>query len=300
MWFRNLRLYRLPADWGMNASRLNELLAARPLAPCGSQDMHSQGWVYPREEGEFVHGVHGRWLLALGAEDKLLPVTVIRQVAQERAAKIEAEQGRKVGRKELRDLREAVTQELLPRAFTRRRTTWAYVDPAAGWLVVDAGADAKADEFVESLLRAVGDLPLRALHSQISPTAAMTDWLAAGEPPAGFTVDDDLELRAAASERSAIRYVRHALEGREIRQHIADGKLAVRLGLTWNDRIAFVLTDKLQLKRLAFLDILQEQAEQAAETADEQFDVDFALMGGELARLLTDLLTALGGEAKPV
>ncbi len=300
MWFRNLRLYRLSPDWGMTAARLGELLAGNPLIRCGSQDMRSQGWVYPRQEGEFVHAVHNRWLLALGVEDKLLPTTVIRQVSQERAAAIEAEQGRKVGRKELRDLREQVTHELLPRAFSRRRTTWGYIDPALGWLVVDAGSDAKADEFIEGLLRAVGEMPLRALNTQVSPAAAMTDWLSAGDPPAGFTIDQDLELRAAATEQAAIRYVRHALEGKEIQQHIADGKLATKLGMTWNDRVAFVLTEKLHLKRLAFLDILKEEAEQSAQDADEQFDVDFALMAGELARMLDDLVIALGGEAKPV
>jgi recombination associated protein RdgC len=69
--------------------------------------------------------------------------------------------------------------------------------------------------------------------------------------------------------------------------------------MTWNDRVSFVLTDKLHIKRLAFLDVLKEQAEQSGATAEEQFDGDFALMTGELAHLFTDLLVALGGEMKP-
>jgi recombination associated protein RdgC len=296
MWFRNLRLYRLSSDWNRDPQQFNDLLAKQPLARCGSFDMVSRGWVFPKD-GDFVHRVNGQWLLALGIEQKLLPTTVIRQVAQERAAQIEAEQARKVGRKELRDLRDAVAQELMPKAFTRRRTTWGWVDPINGWLVVDAGSDAKADEFIEVLLRSVGEVRLRPLNTQLSPSSAMTEWLAAGEPPVGFTIDDDLELRSAATGQSAIRYVRHSLDG--VAEHLAKGEIATKLGMTWNDRISFVLTDKLQVKRLAFLDILQEQAEQSAEDADEQFDVDFALMAGELARLFDDLLVALGGEAKP-
>lgn len=298
MWFRNLRIFRLPPGWGMDSKQFNDLLAKQPLARCGSLDMQSRGWVYPSAEGGFVHEVNRQWLLALGVEQKLLPTTVIRQVTQERVEQIEAEQNRKVGRKEIRDLRDRVAQELLPRAFTRRRTTWAWVDPVNGWLAVDAGSDAKADEFIEVLLRTLGDVRLRPLQTQLSPSSAMTEWLASGEPPAGFTIDDDLELRASASGQSAIRYVRHALEGQEIRQHIANGKIVTKLGVTWSDRVSFVLAEKMQIKRLAFLDVLKDEAEQSAQEASEQFDVDFALMAGELHKMLGDLLVALGGEAK--
>ncbi len=298
MWFRNLRIYRLAADWKQGPEQLNDQLAKNLLKRCSGLDMISRGWVYAKHD-TFVHSVNKQWLVALGVEQKLLPASVIRQETQERMAIIEAEQDRKVGRKEMRDLRDAVTQELLPKAFSRKRTTWGWIDPTNGWLMVDAGSDAKADEFVEVLLHSVDDIQLRPLQTEVSPISAMTGWLATGEAPANFTIDDDLELRAAASAQSAIRYVKHALEGKEIQQHISDGKIATKLGLTWNDKVSFVLNDKLQLKRLAFLDVLKEEAEQSAREADEQFDVDFALMAGELNLLLPDLLLALGGEVKP-
>lgn len=298
MWFRNLRVFRVSPGWNKDAGHLNGLLAQHPLHRCGSLAMQSRGWVYPRD-GEFVHAVNRQWLIALGVEQKLLPATVIRQVTQERVAQLEAEQARVLGSKEVRDLRDSITLELLPRAFTRRRTTWGWMDPLNGWLVLDAASDAKADEFMEALLRSLGEVQIRPLQSATSPASAMTGWLAAGEPPAGFTLDDDLELRSTVSGQSAIRYVHHDLEGKEIRQHIANGKVATRLGMTWNDRISFVLNDQLQIKRLAFLDILAEDAERSSRDAEEQFDLDFVLMAGELNRLFNDLLIALDGEAKP-
>jgi recombination associated protein RdgC len=93
-----------------------------------------------------------------------------------------------------------------------------------------------------------------------------------------------------------VRYVKHSLEGEEIRQHIEAGKVVTRLAMTWNDRISFVLDDNLQIKRLAFLDILKEQADGQADNEDERFDIDFTLMSGEVAQLLDDLLGSLGGE----
>ena len=210
MWFRNLRLYRLHRKLDIDLAGLDERLSRRPLARCGSFDMVSRGWVFPRGEGSFVHAVNRQWLLALGVEQKLLPTTVIRQTAQERAAAIEAEQGRKVGRKEMRDIFERVSEELMPKAFTQRRTTWAWLDPLHGWLAVDAGSDARADEFMETLLSTLDDISPRPLQTQVSPIAAMTGWLAGGEAPAGFTLDSDLELRAA-SEAQAVGMHRPAL-----------------------------------------------------------------------------------------
>ena len=74
------------------------------------------------------------------------------------------------------------------------------------------------------------------------------------------------------------------------------GKLPTRLALTWDDRISFILSEKLEIKRLTFLDLLKEEAEKSAEHADEQFDADFALMTGELSRFLPQIVEALGGE----
>jgi recombination associated protein RdgC len=300
MWFRNLRLYRLPVGLKLELAEFEAMLAKRPLARCGSFEMVSRGWVFPHQDGTFVHAVNRQWLVALGVEQKLLPASVIRQTAQERAAEIESTQGRKVGRKEMRDLVERVAEELMPKAFSQRRTAWAWIDPLGGWLVLDAGSDARADEFMETLMDCVSGLAPRPLQTQVSAMSAMTNWLAANDAPAGFTLDSDLELRSASESQSAIRYVRHGIDGPEIAAHIAAGKLVTKLGMTWNDRISFVLTDKLHLKRLAFLDILREQSAQEIESGTEQLDADFALMAGELSALFNDLLIALGGEQKPI
>lgn len=300
MWFKNLQIYRL-RNCTIAASQLEEALAMHALQGCGSMDMQSRGWIAPRKDGDaLVHALNGQMLVALGVEQKLLPASVINQYAQARADEIEEESGTRPGRKQMREIRERVAEELMPRAFTRRRTTHAWIDPVGGWFVVDAANAAKADELIEALLKSVPDLSLALVKTQASPSSAMTGWLAAGEAPGGFTIDRDCELRAPGEEKSTVRYVRHPLESEQIRNHIEAGKQVTRLAMTWGDRISFVLHENLQVKRLAFLDILKEQSEQNAETAAEQFDADFAIMAGELARFLPDLVEALGGEAPSV
>lgn len=294
MWFKNLQLYRLPKNWADNTAKLEEQLSTLTLQPCSACDLQSIGWVAPRDGGTLVHSVNRQWLLALGIEQKLLPASVVKQFANDKAKEIEENEGRRVGRKEMRDLREAMTIELLPRAFVRRRTTFGWIDPVNGWLAIDAASPAKAEEFLEHLRKSVDQLPAKLLQVTQSPSSAMTGWVAEGEAPSHFTLDQDLELRSA--EKATVRYVKHTLEGEEIRQHIAEGKVVTRLAMTWGDRISFLLNENLQIKRLSFLDLLKEQADSQAENEDERFDIDFTLMTGEVAQLLNDLLEALGGE----
>lgn len=298
MWFRNLQIYRLADDWQWTIERFAEQLAHAAFRPCGALDMQSQGWVPPRgETGEFLLGINRHWLLALGTEQKLLPTSVVRQYAQTRIAELEAAQGYKVGKRQAREIHEHITAELLPRALARRRLTYAWIDGTSRWLGIDAASPAKAEAVIDQLKLTLDDLPLKLFRTRKAPATAMTAWLADGEAPAGFSIDRDCELRALGEEKSVVRYVRHPLDNLEIRHHLEAGKSATRLALTWRDRISFVLTENLQIKRLAFLDSLKESAEQHTERGDDAFETDFALMSGELPLLLADLSAALDGEA---
>jgi recombination associated protein RdgC len=296
MWFKNLVFHRLPADWTVSAAELEGQLAARTLQPCGPFEMSCRGWVPVTGGGRLLHTVNGQYMIALGVNQKLLPGSIIRQVAEERAEIQAREQGFPLGRKQMRDMRARVADELRARALTRRRITRAWIDPAAGWFAVDAAGIARAETVVEALGDALGSFAPRAIDTDRAPHTAMTSWLARGEAPMRFSIDDDLELRAADKSKAVIRYTRHPLDGKEIQAHLGSGKYPTRLGLTWNDRVSFVLTDKLQVKRLEFLEMSKDPMQEDEVDPAEQFDIDFAVMAGELASLLKDLTQVLGRE----
>ncbi len=223
---------------------------------------------------------------------------MVNEVAADKAEAIEAQQGFKPGRKQMKEIKEAVLQELLPRAFTRRRRVFAWIDPVGGWLVIDAASPARAEEVLDALRDSLDELPVKMVRTTLSPVSVMTGWLAANEAAGNFTIDLDCELRAVTDEKAAVRYVRHALDGKDVQDHLAAGKLPTRLALTFDDRISFILTEKMEIKRVAFLDVIKEEAERQADAADMQMEADFALMSGELARLIPALLEVLGGEEK--
>jgi len=295
--FRNALVYRIEPGWQLDVDALDEQLARMRFTPGTSVQSQSVGWVPALEQGRLAHAVGGQVLLTLRTEKKLLPASVVNQFARARAQELEERQGFKPGRRQLREIKEAVTDELIPKAFSIFRDTRVWIDAAGGWLVVDSSSPTRAEEVIGLLAKSLDPFPLRPLQVREAPAAAMTGWLAADEAPAGFAVDQDAELQSGGESRAAIRYLRESIDAADVRRHIAAGKRCTRLALTWNDRVAFVLTEAMALKRITPLDVLKEGADDAADAA-ERFDSDFALMAGELSRLLADLVQALGGEAK--
>jgi len=65
----------------------------------------------------------------------------------------------------------------------------------------------------------------------------------------------------------------------------------------WQDRIEFLLDDKLAIKRLRFSELVQEQADEIeADDVATRSDVDFSIMVVELSGFFKALMNALGGE----
>lgn len=292
-------IYRLVAGWPTDLSALDDVLGKAQFVECGVSQEKSVGWVEPRghAHGPMVEVIGGQWLLKLTMEVKVVPGSVVKRKVQEQLDHIESTTGRKPGKKEKREISEDARLSLLPMAFSKQSSVQVWVDPAAGLLLTDAGSQAKADEVMTWLIKAVDGLVVQLVNTQTSPASAMSGWLSTKEPPQSFSVDRECELKAADESRAVVRYTRHALDTDEVSQHIAMGKVPTRLAMTWSDRVSFVLTEALQLKKIAFLEsVFEGAASSPADGKDDNYDADVAIATGELRKLIPDLLEALGGE----
>ena len=288
-------VYRIAPAWSSTLEQLEARLQEAPFVECGLTQEKSVGWTSPRGDahGALVESVGGQWILKLKMESKAVPGSVITRKVRERVAQIELATGRKPGKKETRDLKDETRLDLLPMAFTKQGAVLVWIDPVARLLVIDAASQGKADEVLTSLAKAMDGLGAMLLQTAISPVAAMSDWLLSQEPPAGFTVDRECELKAADDSKAVVRYSRHALDIEEVQQHISSGKLPTRLAMTWEGRVSFLLTETLQIKKLQFVDgVFQDDASIGK---DDRFDADAAIATGEIRKLIPDLLAALGG-----
>ncbi|MDR2325510.1 MAG: recombination-associated protein RdgC [Acidovorax sp.] len=293
--FKNLIIYRIASNAAFGLSALEEALQKTPFTPCGATQEKSVGWVPPRgeEHGLLAESVGGQWVLRFFAESRAVPASVLNRKVAEKAEAIEKEFGRKPGKKEKQELKDEVKLDLLPLAFPKQSAIWVWIDPRASLLVLDTGSQARADEVVTLLVEGLQGFGVALLDTQTSPQAAMAHWLLTQEPPAGFSIDRECELKAADESKAVVRYGRHPLDIAEVKEHVEHGKLPTKLAMTWDDRVSFVLTDGLQLKKLAFLDSVLDEA------GDEGgFDTDVAIATGELGRLIPDLIEILGGEGR--
>jgi recombination associated protein RdgC len=235
--------------------------------------------------------------MKLVVEQRVVPSAVVKRRVDERAAQIEQATGRKPGKKQQKELKEEVLLDLLPQAFTKQAAIRVWLNPKDRLLMIDASSPAKADDVVTQLVKAAEGLALTPLHTAQSPAAAMSEWLTTGDAPAGFSIDRECELKSPDESKSAVRYARHALDIEEVRQHIAGGKVPTQLALTWQGRVSLLLTEAMQVKKIAFLEGVFEGGSKPKK--DEAFEADAAIATGELGKLIPDLIDALGGEHQP-
>lgn len=303
MWFRNLLVYRLTQPVDLSIATLEAALASKPARPCASQELTTYGFVAPFGKGPdapLVHASQGFLLISTRKEERILPGSVVRDALKEKVEEIETAQMRKVYKKERDQLKDEIVQTLLPRAFLRRSGTFAAIAPAQGLILVDASSPRRAEDLLSTLREALGSLPVRPVTVKQAPSSVLTQWLKSGETQNDFFVLDECELRDTHEDGGVVRCKRQDLAGDEIQLHLSSGKLVTQLALAWQDKLSFVLDDKLTIKRLRFEELLQEQAEQdGGDDADAQFDASFVLMMLTLMEFIPALLEALGGEDIP-
>ncbi len=163
MWFRNLLVYRLTQDLQLDADSLEKALGEKPARPCASQELTTYGFTAPFGKGPdapLVHVSQDFFLISARKEERILPGSVVRDALKEKVDEIEAQQMRKVYKKERDQLKDEIVQTLLPRAFIRRSSTFAAIAPSLGLILVDSASAKKAEDLLSTLREALGSLPV--------------------------------------------------------------------------------------------------------------------------------------------
>lgn len=296
--FKNAVIFRFRAAALPATALIEEQLNKRRFAPCGASQMESYGWVRPRGEkhSPLLEVVGGQYILNLMTESKVLPASVVKEELAKRLARIEQDTGKRPKGKLAKQIKEEVIQALLPKAFTKKKTTRMWICPSGKFILVEAGTVKAAERIITELHKAVTEIDsnfaVGELRTLNSPALSMSTWLTTQEAPESFTVDRECELKSPSEDKASVKYSRHTLEIAQIVEHIQQGKVPTKLALTHDSRVSFVLDDKMALKKIELLDVVIEDA--GNDTTG--FDADVAIFTGEISKLIPDLIKALGGE----
>lgn len=292
MWFKQVtpfRVFELPEK-----RYLDESLGNSWFTEPQGLDWFTEGFIHPTAFSDTaVSEAEKTMLIALKREEKVLPSAAIKHKLDEQVVKIQTAEGRNVGRKEKHELREAIIDDLLPKALIKSSRTYGLF--AGEWLFVDTANRRKAENLLTKLREALGGLPAQQPLIRQSPSALMTNWLLQGEAQGRFVLDYDVTLVGAGDVAPKVKISRKDLTAEDVVQHAQNGMTVTELGLVWNDRVAFILTQDLTLKRIQWLDVVQEEAEGSCDDAESMAYATQLLMAAALSVILGELVDLLGG-----
>jgi len=312
MFFKNLTIFRLTENIGsyfktenINAlpDELSDKLWDMAFLPCGLHSESSIGFVPPVSpvftgEDSMTHAANGYIMFCVKTQKKVLPSSAVNEVFNEKKSLLETEKGRKLSAKERRELKDNIVFELLPKALTTSKLTYAYIDVKGGFIIIDTSSSSVAEDLLSLLRKCLGSLACVPLNPLLNSSVIMTEWLTTQTAPSFTSIEFDVVLKSIDEDKSVIRCKNQEMFCDEIRTHLDAGKQVTSLAIGYYDRLSFTLDDTLTVKKLKFLDAVHADLSHDAETPEQRFDADFAIMTGELTQFINAMIGWFGGLLK--
>lgn len=262
------------------------------------------GLIKPLGE-DIIHELDGAAsLLTVQFNERMLPGKVRDEKLQIRKDKLEAQEGRKLTKKEYAELREEIEFDLLPKAFIRRvQVPVLFVHP--NLMFVCTGSQKRADDTV-SLLCAVFDKLEPRKIATVKPLLGMLTTLACAEQETDelyFGAAKSAVLKGTGEEKKTIRIKDRDIYGHEVVALLETSdydvtELAINVVHRGDELLSMSLTDSFIFKRCALSGV---------ESAKHKDDAHaFAWLSAQTYKqVLTEIIVLLGGlapvkqEAKP-
>ena len=294
MWYKNAIIYLLPEGCPSEAD-LDEKLEQAAFTHCFGFCWFSDGFAPPTPfSSDFVFTAQNSNRVCLKHEEKVLPSATVRDLVNRTVAEIQEAEARNVGRKEKQQLKEQITDDLLPHALTQSRRTEAIFDTERGFLLVNEASDKRAEQMLIKLREALVGLKVAMPQTRESPSSLMTEWLLSGAAEGGFELGFNVLMQGVEDVAPKVKISKKDLTHPEVIQHAKNGMKVVELELEWREQISFTLTQNFTLKRIQFLDVLQEEAEQGDDAASLMFASQI-IMVEALGEMINELVNLLGG-----
>lgn len=289
---------------------LNEALQTHPARAPAATEFSCSGWVEPithpkpidredptlleeKEEPSLVYPLSKHLLLiALEESERILPPKVIRRELDKRIAEIESSQLRKVYKKERDQIKDDITQGLLPRAFVKSERIRAMIDTQRNLIWVEAGRT-KAERLLSLLREALGSLAVRVPTVRIAPSATMTEWVREQQVSVDLSIMDCAIYQDPDRDGKAT-LVRQDLSAQPSQDLLCEGKIVTRLNLNFQNSVYFTFDEDMSFKAMLF-DGAEFDGAEETEDAEAMTHAIMYLQGKLLGQMFDHLTEQLGG-----
>lgn len=297
MLFKAVRIYELTSSINSSPSTFAEKLQALEYRPCLPSMPSSMGWVPPLDEegAPLARGLNGCIMMCLKIEEKILPASVVGDALKEKIKKIETNEARRVRAKEKLMHKEEMVITLLPRAFSKYSLIYGYVDTQNGWLIINSTSPKKLELFLSMFKKSVGDVVEEIEFNK--PSATTTQWLKTNDYPQAFAIEKTCTMQDPNQQNRVIRCQQQDLFAPSIQSLLKDGCEVIQLGLTWHDRLNFILTEDFAIRTIRLAEDDLAEINDEIETKGQKFDADFIMMMEMFRGLFTDLLKIFAKDA---
>lgn len=297
MLFKNLSLYRITEKLAIGQPELNEALQNRPFVPCGSQDWSRKGFVTPIDRtDELTLSIGNCHLMALKIQEKVLPAAAVAEALTEKVAEIEAKENRIIGRKERKQLKDQVTQELLPRALTKSKLIFGYLDLNQDLLIINSASASASEEYIGALRDALNSLPVIPMETNRPLSSTFSTWVL-DKVPEGINLNGGC-LMIDPESGAKVTVSEHDLTNEAFCNLLHEGHVIEKLSVRLPDEVTFTLTKDLRVSKMKFVDAaLMAGRSEDNETTSDVARADFMILIGMVSRMLAMILAECGGEA---
>lgn len=236
-----------------NPEALADHLEKHQFTECMETQLRSIGFV-PVTDGNLVERFAGGFAFRVRVDDKIIPSAAIKVAVDKAVHVVEDATGRKVGKKERREIKDGVMIDLARRALVKTTASViCYYVVERGHLIVATGSKAIADVCVSLLIQAVGSVKTETLHvsdAKHGLTTRMKSWLDDDEGFGNFEPCDEVALvsegRTVSIKMSSLQQARSA-----ITEALAFGFRVKSIGFHLPE-VNFRLTSEFRLNRIAF------------------------------------------------
>ena len=278
-------------------TELEEFLQTTQFAAATPSQEAASGFVPPRgeENGAMLEAVAGWWHGSFFIERRSVPTAEVNKQVKLEIKRIKDEEGRTVGRKEKRTLKDEAIKTLLPRAFSSCRRIDFAIDPAHGLIAVDTTSQGSLDVLISNLVTAAKSVAAGNITPAYGSNGTLSNWVLTQEPPKTFSLGRACQLDSVES-KAKVAYRHISLDTDAVRDQIRAGMGVDWVQVTYEDRMTFNLDSSMRLNSLEMLDVTssKEPSGSQEEGGPDAFDTNCAIFTGELSRMLPDLFAAFG------